>query len=220
MKIRSKYELFEFIGAELSWRRHEMTNMRAMVEGSRRAQQKLAIRSSIVMMYSHWEGFVKNTAKAFLYYLNSQGYKYSQLKSNFSAVGIINVAGGENSQINTQRAALLYDFLMMQHANETFSVDADKYVNTKSNLNSEVLKEILYKLGIPEKQFATYYVILDSSLLKRRNEIAHGENTEARADSALDLDGFILLYEKTFELITLYKSEIENHIYTDGFLSG
>lgn len=219
MKIRSKLELNDFIDAELSWRKHEMTNMKTMVETSRKSQQSLAIRSSIVMLYSHWEGFVKNTAKALLCYLKIKGYKYSELKSNFLTAGMMNVAGGENSQINTWRTVLLYDFLMEQHASENFSVDEDKYVNTKSNLNSEVLKEILYKLGIPEDRFITYYLIIDSSLLKIRNEIAHGENTSARADSALDVDGFLALYHKVFELIELYRNEIENYIYSDGFLS-
>lgn len=219
MKIRNKMELSDFIMSELSWRRHELTNIKSLVERGRSAQQSLIIRSSVVMLYSHWEGFVKNTARAFLSFLMSQGYKYSELKHNFWVAGMLNVAGGENSQINTWRSVKLYDFMTRDCINDKFFVDEERYVNAKGNLNSEVFKEIIYRLGLPESKFMTYYIILDSSLLKRRNEIAHGENTAARKDSTLDIEGFLDLYNKVQELINTYHVELENYIHREEFLA-
>jgi hypothetical protein len=217
MKIKNKLELIDFIDSDRTWRRRELTNLKLLVTQIRGAHKDLVVRSSIVMLSSHWEGFVKCTAKAFINFLVCKGIRYEQLKTNYHVAGLIGIMNGDNSQNKTWCSKDIHVFLTNEIGIKNFFVDEDKYINPKGNLNSDMLKEILYKIGIPEVRFQVYFTIIDSILLKNRNEIAHGENTAVRGDS-LDLEGFLVLYEKIYDLMELYYNELSNHITTDSYL--
>ena len=53
----------------------------------------------------------------------------------------------------------------------------DDLINTKANLNFEVFADICLVCGVPAESFADKSTFIDVVLLKRRNAIAHGENT-------------------------------------------
>ncbi|GAB3216210.1 hypothetical protein GCM10027295_18640 [Pseudaeromonas pectinilytica] len=79
------------------------------------------------------------------------------------------------------KAINAFKFMSSDMLTESFKVNPDVHVNTKSNLNSEVFMEIAYKIGINGDFFESYIHIIDSVLLKNRNAIAHGENTSVSA---------------------------------------
>ncbi|MCC3264252.1 hypothetical protein LLE87_39435, partial [Paenibacillus polymyxa] len=61
------------------------------------------------------------------------------------------------------------DFITIKHGNEKFNVDSEKVINTKSNLQLEVLSEIFAVIGLSDTQFLANKLYIDEQLLKYRN---------------------------------------------------
>jgi hypothetical protein len=77
-------------------------------------------------------------------------------------------------------------------------------ISTASNLSSEILKEITYILGIDFSIYSTKSVLIDTKLLKTRNEIAHGE------DSVFDRDEYLELHREIIGMLDIFRTQIEN----------
>jgi hypothetical protein len=83
----------------------------------------------------------------------------------------------------------------------------DDLINTKANLNSEVFADICLVCGIGVEPFADKSTFLDVVLLKRRNEIAHGEDTFVAVE---DLDE---IANETVALMRRFGDLSENRVY-------
>lgn len=78
-------------------------------------------------------------------------------------------------------------------------------ISTASNLSSEIFKEITEVLGIDFSPYSTKSKLIDETLLKSRNHIAHGNYL------LVDRDSYIELHEeKIIEMLDLFKNQIEN----------
>jgi len=77
-------------------------------------------------------------------------------------------------------------------------------VDTKSNLSSKVLQDILAALGLDQAQFETRIKFIDSSLVSPRNHIAHGEAL------SLSLSEYLELHDSVLALIETFRNEVEN----------
>ncbi|KQV84557.1 hypothetical protein ASC87_29870 [Rhizobacter sp. Root1221] len=77
-------------------------------------------------------------------------------------------------------------------------------VDTKSNLSSKVLLDILAAPGLDHSQFETRLRFIDSSLVSPRNHIAHGE------DLSLKVAEYLELHDDVIALIELFRNEVEN----------
>ena len=77
-------------------------------------------------------------------------------------------------------------------------------ISTASNLSSEILKEITYILGIDFSPYSTKSVLIDTKLLKRRNEIAHGEY------SISDKEEYIELHREVIAMLDIFRNQVEN----------
>jgi hypothetical protein len=85
----------------------------------------------------------------------------------------------------TERCALVDDIL--DSADRRFSRPNETLTNTKANLSSDVFAGICLVCGIPTEPFTDEVTFIDIILLKRRNEIAHGEDTFVAIDDLDDL---------------------------------
>ena len=77
-------------------------------------------------------------------------------------------------------------------------------ISTASNLSSEILKEITYILGIDFSIYSTKSVLIDTKLLKTRNEIAHGNY------SVFDRDEYLELHREVIGMLDIFRNQIEN----------
>lgn len=66
MSLKTVENLSDKLDYEISWRRVELTNLKFNVENVNGATLGTNLRSSLVLLYAHWEGFVK---KSLSYYL-------------------------------------------------------------------------------------------------------------------------------------------------------
>jgi hypothetical protein len=81
----------------------------------------------------------------------------------------------------------------------------DGVINTKSNLSSEVMDEILSIIGIDKNCYQTKSNFIDESLLARRNSIAHGEYLDLNSESYKGVSDTVV------SLLRQFKNDIENN---------
>ncbi|PIL51116.1 hypothetical protein B4N87_17390, partial [Acinetobacter baumannii] len=174
MKIRNSYELEASIDNDILWRKREFTTLKFLIQGARKHERNVLIRSAIVLLYSHWEGHIKHCALAYLNYLNHKGYSYEQLKDNFLLLSLNEKfnQGFSIKKFPSQKEIFEY-FRSPRH--ESFLIKESQVIDTDSNLKYEIVLNILRQLGLNEKVFELKQNFIDSKLVRCRNCIAHGE---------------------------------------------
>jgi len=211
MKIRSIDELEKLIAQEFAWRRKELTNLKNLSLSAKESIQSTLLKTSVTLLYSHWEGFVKKASIAYCEYINHQGLDYGQLKGNFSVCAVINEFQGQYPHKNFRSLfKVLNDESLF---NKSCRIDTEKYIDTGSNLNSEVLKEITQKVGVDYSLYELKENLIDEKFLGLRNAVSHGEYR------LITEDDFIELYTEVTSLINIFKNQIVNAAIQKSYLS-
>ena len=207
--MRTEDEFLQHVAKDLVWRRKELTEMRALVQSAQgELRQSVLIRSSVALLYAHWEGFVKAAASAYLKFVAYQGVDCEQLAHNFLALAARASSSGQDGPSADIKIAAFYAACDGVRARIPFK----GVIGTKSNLGSAVLKDILVVLGLPEASFTTKMALIDTSLVNRRNHIAHGEYLSI---SVTDYEG---LHQEVLGLIEAFRNEVENAAVTKKYL--
>src|SRR5690606_32231942 len=135
-------------------------------------ERSILRRVAIPILYAHWEGFVKEAATRYVAFVRQQRLPARALKTNFL---LLSVHAKLREVARTPRASDLSPILavMSDPTGGTLKFPYRGVINTESNLNSVVLRDILYCCGL---DFGAYWtskaLVIDASLLKIRNEIA------------------------------------------------
>ena len=203
MRIRSKYELNEYLDGELGWRKKELTAMKLLIGRLRQHERRAFLRAVSCILYAHWEGFIKAAATGYVTYVGSRRLAYKELAANFVAIGVrqmIGEAGRSNrASLHTQLTAYLISDL-----SDRPTFDSDNAINTEANLNSKVLYEILCALGLDDSPYRTKGLLIDARLVALRNRIAHGEYAE------IDETEYSELHEEILGLLERFRDDVEN----------
>jgi hypothetical protein len=203
MKIRTAEELQEALDSDFAWRRKELTSIYTNVKTSRPVLHKTNLRIGVVMLYAHWEGFLKNAAEYYLVYVASKKLNYSELKHNFIALSLksklADFVENNKSTLHTQ----MVDFLLGD-LNKRAQIPVVNVIKTQANLNSDVLRELISIIGLKFDPYELKSKLIDSQLLKIRNTVAHGQ--------VLDMDDFEYgnLYYEITNLMATFKNDIVN----------
>lgn len=203
--IRTTDNLIDLIAADLVWRRRELTDLRALVQGSHSnpVRSHVLIRGAVALLYAHWEGFVKKSSSYYLEYVASQRLTYGKLAANFVALTLKSkfIELGVSEKISGGNAIAEFFCTALDSRS---NVPYKNGVDTKSNLSSTVLLDILGALGLDAAEFSTRLSFIDIKLVNPRNHIAHGEALR------LTIDEYLTLHDEVIVLIETYKNGIEN----------
>jgi hypothetical protein len=82
MKIRTSEEFYNAISDDLSWRKKELSIVRTRVDLAKPKQANTEIRSAILLLYAHWEGFNKIGCELYLEYIKQLKLTYAELSNN------------------------------------------------------------------------------------------------------------------------------------------
>lgn len=211
MKVRSIDELEQTIAKDFAWRRKELTNIRNLCLSSKKQMKSTLLKTGIALLYSHWEGFVKKSSIAFCEYINGKGIAYNDLTYNFHVCAILECFQGQYPHKNFKSVLILVDGSSIP-LNKKCKIDTEKYIDTKSNLNSEVLKEITMKVGIDYSLYELKENLIDERFLGFRNAVSHGEYRE------IDETDFIEIFHEITNLIETYKNQILNSAIQKSYL--
>ncbi len=212
MSIRTLEDLSDKLAQDLAWRKRELAEIKSLVEAKKDVsdqRHKVLVRSAVCILYSHWEGFVKLAANAYVEYVRLKKLTYQDISTNFLALAMKEKLK-EAKETNKPSLYIPVCQFLISELNERCSLPKDP-ISTASNLNSEILKEIADILGIDFSPYLTKSKLIDEKLLKTRNEIAHGEY------SGVDRNEYIELHQETINLLDLFKNQIENAAIEERF---
>lgn len=210
MKLRTKENLIDFLADEMAWRKKELSTVKNRVEKSSKKIQPTEIRSGILLLYAHWEGFLKRAAEAYLNFVIYQRLTLKELRLNFVAL----CTRKELNEFKLTNKATIHNQILEYLNNcddERFNVTPSNVVRTGSNLNSEILKEITAGIGLDFSKYETKANLIDEQLLNYRNNIAHGQFLE------IDSSDYLRLHEEIRVMIENYKTDIENSVLLENY---
>lgn len=212
-KIRTLEMLDRSLNDDFVRRRAEILHLKTRLENKQilQTEQDALLRSCLIVLYAHWEGFIKESATAYICFVAMQKLKYSQLAPNFVAIGIntlLNSATQSKSpRIRNDLAKFFIDGL-----DSRSQILWDGIVNTQSNLSSEVFHDIIDLLGLEYlSDYETKSKMINFQLLRNRHMAAHGE-----LYLDIDIEGFSQLYynfvggRETEGLMPLFKNQVIN----------
>lgn len=204
MKIRTAEELQARLDEDFAWRRKELTVIFTSVKSSKTLQLNTNIRIGVVMLYAHWEGFIKNAAEYYLIFVASRKLTLKQLSNSMIAVSLKSkLKEFEETNKNTIHTQLIN--YLLGDLNIRAQIPTENIIKTQSNLNSGILREILSIIDVDYSFYELKEKYIDSQLLRIRNSVAHGQNPE------IDEAEFYELYREITSLMTAIKGEITNN---------
>lgn len=204
MRIRTEEDFVDLIDKEIVWRKKELSYLKGNIKGNS-PYFKTHLRSGVVLLYAHWEGFVKNACELFLTYIKFQQLTYNELSENLIALSLKqNLTSFEQTNKSTIHCQIV-DFIL-NRLDERASIPNNNVIKTGSNLNSNILLEILTTVGIDYTDYELKSNLIDSILLKNRNSIAHGEYVE------LDEINFSELFDEILWMMDDIKTKLTNSI--------
>lgn len=206
-KPYTEQDLSDLFDEDLIWRRKELSDMKAAVRAADAAAKPVLLRAIITMSYAHWEGYVRTCANRYFEYLTIRRRPYSDLERQiYVNTFLVRIDALHQGRASLEaRCKLVNDIL--DGMTGTFNYVHPSLIDTKSNLNTDVIKEICVICSVDSSHFETKRVFLDQFILKRRNAIAHGQQEFIHEAGMDDLVADILA------LMQHFRTLLENKVY-------
>lgn len=194
------------ITEDRNWRMKEISDLKVAIRRGDENLQRVLLRALVAICYAHWEGYVRFSARKYLEHVALRRFQYRKLnKQFFQNYFLPRLAALSTSRSGiAERCALIDEIL--NSSDHRFSRINEDLINTKANLSFDVFTDICLVCGVPVHPFAEMSTFIDIVLLKRRNAIAHGEDTLVAPD---DLD---YITNHTVALMRTFGDALENHV--------
>ena len=211
----SDEEFIDKINSCRAWRRQELSRVKMDVESlyseDRLYEQNVryVLRGSYLMLYAHWEGYIKEVGRIYIDSVNNEKIEYrnasdvivaSSLKAALTDMGGANTHNTHISFVNKFRDLL----------SEGKYVRINKeIIDTGSNLKYQLFIDILRKLDIVENindklgQLEIEYLQkdIDENLLRVRNQVAHGEKTLGIVGLEKNIEEYLSLHDRISKIM-------------------
>lgn len=206
-KPYTEHDLSTIFDADLIWRRKELSDMKAAIKKADQFCKSALLRALVAMSYAHWEGYVRTCANSYFEHLTLRKKTFVELERQIyvnSFLGRLDAL--HRGRVSLQeRCKLINDIL--DSGNGRFSYLNPALVDTRSNLNTDVMKDICVICGVDSNHFEQNRTFLDILLLKRRNAIAHGQQEYIQQD---EIDDFVA---NVLALMGFFRNLLENKVY-------
>lgn len=201
------------VTSDRTWRIREISDLKNAIRRADQPLEKVLLRALVTICYAHWEGHVRISVKLYLTHIALRKHQYATLRPQFLKNYFLpRLSSLSTNNINMASKCLLLDEVLSS-SNKKFSRVNDDLVNTKSNLNSEVLRELCLICEVPTEDFQEHETFIDAILLKRRNAIAHGEDTFI-AQSDLNE-----IADKTTGIMRLFGDALDNKVHLKTYMA-
>lgn len=218
-------DFVDHLEEDLTWRRQELTNL-IFLHATR--DDLIIPKSIILLLYSHWEGYVKNACKQYLVHVSGKQISLDKLTNNFLAISLKGFAKKtleSSSSLNLVNEIDLFQRINTCQNNifsipQTVIKEKNKdFIDTRDNLNLKILNTFCTIVGIGKVtmiQGRENYI--DKELLLQRNAISHGNKVHPdSAEFNLHIDEIKILRDVIFMLMMYVKDELiyfaENELY-------
>lgn len=213
MKPYSEQDLSSIFDTDLTWRRKELSDLKSAVRSADVVAKHVLLRAIIAMSYAHWEGYVRSCAIRYFEYLTLRKKSFAEFERQIYINSILGRLDSlHQSRVSVrERCRLVNDIL--DGGDKKFAYLNPDLVDTRSNLNTDVIKDICLICAVDADQFEQNRAFLDLLLLKRRNAIAHGQQEFIRADEVDEL------VAKVLGLMEHFRTLLENKVYLKAYVA-
>ena len=195
-------EFQDFLNKDLAWRKMEISQLFGIL--STAESKSVVCKSMILLLYAHWEGFIKKSSKCYLKYVSDKNIKIQDLTRNFEAIMLKRFAR---------------EFKISIDIEDEFDTD---FIDTQHNLSSKVLANIIQLIGIKYNDaIKTRGQFVDVNLLKHRNSIGHGSQVSAEdpgSSSALDFDQIVKLKDFVILMLDYFSDVLLKYVEEEYYL--
>ncbi|MZQ82727.1 hypothetical protein GQF01_11505 [Paenibacillus sp. 5J-6] len=176
------HEIFTALDRDFTWRQHELYEAKSILRtvNKHEHQKKVMQRALIVLLYAHFEGFIKYCLTQYLDYI----CKYSDTKAVALKDELLVYSFKKRFSTLQGKSSLENRIEFVNKIKEVFEIPLsldDESIDTKSNLKSNVLNDLFRELGILLEIDRQKLKDIDT-LVHRRNSVAHGENMSMLKD--------------------------------------
>jgi hypothetical protein len=212
-KPYTEFDLSNQLDSDFNWRIKEFSDLKSAIRASGPTSQSVLLRALVAMLYAHWEGYIRFCVEKYFSYITMRRHNFSELEAQI----YVNHFIARIDAISTQRLSLhdrckiIEDIMQSKH--KRFSRVNQKLIDTRSNLNSKVLQELCLLCAVDFALFKAECDFIDRIVVKRRNEIAHGEETYIGLAEVDDLVSNVV------KLMRSFRNSLENKIYQRSYLA-
>lgn len=214
MKIE---EFEEALQRDLAWRKKELSDLWLICQEN---NIEVLLKSFLLMLYAHWEGYIKQSSKYYLKFVSEHKLKHKQLTLNYKAItlkGLISSCLKDNESFSLSNEVQLLNKLVDKEetkfsVSRNFDKDKDKtIIDTQSNLKPKVFIGICNTLGLKHKaciEIKENY--LSKHLINNRNAIGHGSQLDLSSinDFDLNLKSLAELKDIIFAIINSFQDDL------------
>ncbi|MDL2269119.1 hypothetical protein LJC71_04100 [Desulfosarcina sp. OttesenSCG-928-A07] len=188
-------KLVSDIEREWNWRQRELSFFKQALSSADKYQKEAISRAGILLLYSHWEGFIKKISQRFL-----ECFINEEIDSVPDYVMVCHLArmndSFEHKYSRVERARHSIDCIS---EGSKVCRSLEKVINTESNLDSKNLKKIADSVGASLSKFETRMQFIDHNFVSVRHAIAHGEGRKFTEDEFLNLERDITVLMDAFK---------------------
>lgn len=204
-KNRTLTELQENLTKDWQIRRNELSLLKDEFDKCDFEKKNLFAKTLIMLLYAHWEGFIKYSSECFLQYIHHLNLKFNDLDYGLFTICNLEIIKNYIESNVTLKIEALKTIFDCQEI--TATIPYNYSIATYSKLNSETLNEICLIVGIDSTNFLMKKPIIDKRLVDLRNSVSHGNLVRVEID---ELKG-------TYEAILNMLSEFSNLIQNKAF---
>lgn len=216
MKARNTWELENRLDLSLGPRKRELTEHRFAVMGGGSFRRGVLRRSGIVLMYAHWEGFVREASSLYLSLVDSRGLPVAELARNFQAIALRTtlLRLGATRKVS-RHIELLNDIAdAMKLPQAPARMPTNGIIAERSNLDARAFYEILETLGLDPTPYKLQEKPVIGRLVRLRHQIAHG------ARVPVDFSTYNDLHAHLISILDVFREQIVRAAVGRLFLAG
>lgn len=166
--------ILEEITENLDKRRLEITNLRrVLLNYADKSLEKTAVRMAIPLLYANWEGYVREVCQLYLEFIEASGIRIRELMPGLLGYLWTSALKPITGGLNFERKKVVAELALNSMENPVCFADSERIINTKSNLNFDILMDIAAHLCLDNNAFIPLKHHLNA-LVHLRNNIAHG----------------------------------------------
>ena len=91
-------QLEDLLFEDWTWRKIEISDLILIAE---KEENEVLLKSIILLLYAHWEGYIKKTSKSYIKFIADNKFNIAELTENFKAISLKGLAKEVLASSNT-----------------------------------------------------------------------------------------------------------------------
>lgn len=187
------------IQADSAWRKKEISSFKQRVARAEGEARAILMRAGILILYAHWEGFVKFASNIYIAHINERIDRFNTPLTDHYQTLLMWRCIQRRGDYPHKKTPIGFLDVVQEWKNKPDKKISEDMIDVESNLNSTMLKNILQIIDIPFADFASKQNLIDEKLLGRRNPIAHGERRAINVEEYNEADQEVRMLLDTFQ---------------------